>query len=81
MEDSRTPTWPKHWSKVGCEPLGDLVESLRPGFVFCGHMHVPAKLQWHGTTIVALDNFAARPDQAFAILESDGNGLRLVVNA
>lgn len=78
MEAGRTPMWPRHWSKVGCEPLGDLVASLRPRFVFCGHMHVAAKVLWQGTTIVALDNFAARPDQSVAILESDEMGLRLV---
>lgn len=78
MEAGRTPTWPGHWSKVGCEPLGDLVSRLKPRFVFCGHMHVAAKVHWQGTTIVALGNFAARPDQSIAILESHAEGLRLV---
>jgi hypothetical protein len=41
-------------------------------------MHVAAKVQWQGTAIVALDSFAARPEQSIAILESDAEGLRLV---
>jgi hypothetical protein len=78
MEAARTAMWPNHWAKVGSEPLGDLISRLRPRFVFCGHMHVAARVEWQGTTIVALDNFAARPDQSIAILESDERGLRLL---
>jgi Icc-related predicted phosphoesterase len=76
MEAARTQDWPRRWDKVGSEPLGKLVESLCPRFVFCGHMHYAAQVQVGHTTLVALDAFSARPDLAYAVLETEP--LRLV---
>lgn len=33
-----------HWSTVGSEPLSRLVDRLKPKYIFCGHMHVSARL-------------------------------------
>ena len=78
MESARKPEWPKRWAKVGCDALGELVSTLRPRFVFCGHMHHAVVHQSGQTTIVALDNFSARPDRSIVVLESDEQGLRIV---
>jgi lariat debranching enzyme len=77
LEAARKPEWPRHWAKVGIEPLGELVDQLRPAFVFCGHMHCPAEVQTVHTHIVALDNFSSRPDQAVAILNGEAGDLQL----
>ena len=70
MEKARSAEWPRHWEKVGSEPLGELVDNLRPTYVFCGHMHHAAKVQAGPTTIVALDMFRGKPGASMAILET-----------
>ncbi len=76
MENARSADWPRHWEKVGSEPLGELVDSLRPTFVFCGHMHHAAKVMAGPSTIIALDRFKIGADSAVAILETEP--LRLI---
>lgn len=76
MEAGRKPDWPKHWERVGAEPLGELVASLTPRFVFCGHMHRAERVQAGATTLVALDDFSTRPSKAVAILDGDPHGFR-----
>jgi hypothetical protein len=76
MEDARKLDWPRHWERVGSEPLGQLVSTLKPRFVFCGHMHCPAQVQVGPSTLVALDDFGSRPDQAVAVLEGCPLALR-----
>ncbi|NTV73166.1 MAG: hypothetical protein HGA66_03050 [Holophaga sp.] len=77
LEAARQPEWPRHGSKVGIEPLGALVTTLRPAFVFCGHMHCAAQVRVGATEILALDNFSERPAQAVAILEGEPGKLQL----
>lgn len=76
MEAARKPDWPRQWEQVGAEPLGKLVATLKPRFVFCGHMHCPALDKAGSSTLVALDDFSRRPDQAVAILEGSPLTLR-----
>lgn len=81
MEAAREATWPRHWASVGAAPLGGLVSTLRPRFVFCGHMHHRAECVIGATRIVALDDFSRRPLQSVALLEGpsdDVNTLELV---
>jgi predicted phosphodiesterase len=78
MESARRHDWPKRWAKVGCDALGALVSVLQPRFVLCGHMHHAVVHQAGRTTIVALDNFSARPDRSIVVLESDEQGVRIV---
>jgi Icc-related predicted phosphoesterase len=78
MESARKPDWPKRWDKVGCDALGELVSTLKPRFVFCGHMHHAVVHQAGHTTIVALDNFSDRPERSIVVLESDEQGVRIV---
>jgi hypothetical protein len=75
MAKARSSDWPRHWENVGSEPLGELVDKLRPSFVFCGHMHHAAKVQTGSTTIVALDVLRAGSNSAVAILETEPLGL------
>jgi len=76
MENARSADWPRHWEKVGSEPLGALVGKLRPTFVFCGHMHHAAQVNAGPSTIIALDMFKIGSDSAVAILETEP--LRLI---
>jgi len=78
MESARKLEWPKRWAKVGCDALGELVSTLNPRFVLCGHMHHAVIHQAGHTTVVALDNFSARPARSIVVLESNGQGLRIV---
>lgn len=71
MEKARSSNWPRHWEKVGSEPLGALVDELSPTFVFCGHMHHAARVQAGQTTIVALDMLRAGSNAAVAVLETE----------
>jgi Icc-related predicted phosphoesterase len=78
MEAARTPDWPKRWTKIGCEAIGEMVESMKPRFVFCGHMHYKVQCRLGNTTLVALDNFSSRPERSIAVLESDDAGMRIL---
>jgi lariat debranching enzyme len=78
LEAARTTDWPKRWATVGIEALGAAVATLRPQFVFCGHMHWPARIQAGPTQVIALDAFGHRPEGAVAILEGEPGRLALV---
>jgi hypothetical protein len=77
LEAARRPDWPKHWETVGIDPLGKLVTSIRPRFVFCGHMHCPAQVQVGRTLVVALDDFSQHPGSAVAVLDGEPGALAM----
>lgn len=70
MNGARNKKWPSHWGSVGSEPLTELVELLSPRYVFCGHMHAPARYQSGRTQIVCLSDFHRDPENAYVILDT-----------
>ncbi len=70
MNSARNIEWPSHWSTVGSEHLTDLVELLSPKYVFCGHMHTPARYRNERTEIVCLSDFHRDPENAYTILDT-----------
>lgn len=78
MEAARASNWPKHWSDgVGIPVLGGLVDALRPPIIVVGHMHHPARARVGSSTIIALDDFANRPQSSVLILEGEPGNLEL----
>ena len=70
MNGARNKAWPSHWGTVGSEPLTELIELLRPKYVFCGHMHAPAEYQNGRTQIVCLSDFHCDPIDSFVVLDT-----------
>jgi len=77
MNGARKKEWPSHWGTVGSETLTEVVEFMSPKYVFCGHMHIPARFRNGRTEIVCLSDFHRDPENAFVVLDTLGivNGL------
>lgn len=69
MNAARDATWPSHWTQVGCGYLSLVVESLRPRWVFCGHMHRKAQHRVGATEIICLSDFHRDPANALVVLD------------
>jgi Icc-related predicted phosphoesterase len=70
MNAARDAGWPVHWGQVGCEYLSLVVEALGPRWVFCGHMHFPARHRLGRTDIVCLSDFHRDPANALAVMDT-----------
>ena len=70
MNGARNEDWPSHWGVVGSEHLTTLVELLIPKYVFCAHMHVPARHRMERTEIVFLSDFHRDPENAYVLLDT-----------
>lgn len=70
MKCARNKAWPSHWGTVGSEPLTEIVKLLSPKYVFCGHMHTPARYGNGRIEIVCLSDFHRDPENAYAILDT-----------
>lgn len=85
MNGTRNEEWPSHWGNVGSEALTEIVELLRPKYVFCGHMHASARYQSGQTQIVCLSDFHRDPENSFVVLDTlnwnceyiEKNGIKL----
>jgi Icc-related predicted phosphoesterase len=71
MNAARDAGWPSHWTHVGCEYLSPVVESLRPRWVFCGHMHHKAHHRVGSTEIICLSDFHRDPANAAEVINPD----------
>jgi lariat debranching enzyme len=69
MNNVRNKEWPSHWGTVGSEPLTELLELLSPKYVFCGHMHTPARYRYERTEIVCLSDFHRDPENSYLIIK------------
>lgn len=70
MNGAKNTQWPSHWDIMGSEPLTELVELLNPKYVFCGHMHAPARYQSGRTQVVCLSDFHRDPDHSYVVLDT-----------
>ena len=70
MNGARNKEWRSHWGTVGSEPLTELVELLNPKYVFCGHMHAPARFRNGRTEIVCLSDFHRDQRNAYVVLDT-----------
>lgn len=73
MNDARDGLWPPRWGRVGCEHLTTVLRTLRPRWVFCGHMHHRARHSVGPTTVVCLPDFCRNPGLAYTVVEVDEN--------
>ncbi len=69
MNAARGVSWPPHWSRVACEYLSLMVESLLPRWVFCGHTHHKAHRRVGSTEIICLSDLHRDPANAVTVAE------------
>lgn len=70
MNEAKDKNWPPQCGNVGSEHLTTLVELVVPKYVFCAHMHVPARHRKNNTEIVCLSDFHRDPENACIVLDT-----------
>ena len=73
MNNAKIENKPSHWRAVGSEYVSLVVDALKPRWIFCGHMHFPARHQHERTDIICLSDFHRDKENSFIIIDTLAN--------